>query len=82
MDRRHRGGLIITSLQGNTLIAVGVVTQVSCGHTLEGCLHNFTIVQLMCRVPRSLDIKVDGKVANSNYAENVLGAGMAGQCIS
>ena len=82
MDGRHRGGLISTLPQGITLTAVGVVTQVCCGHTLEGCLRKFIFVQLTCRVPRSLDIKVDGKVANSSYAENVLGAGMAGQCIS
>ena len=81
MDRRHRGGLITISPQ-EIVIAVGVVRQVGYGHTLEGCLRNFTYMQLTCRVPRSLDIKVDGKVANSSYAENVLGAGMAGQCIS
>ena len=61
---------------------MGVVRQVGYDHTLKGRLGNLTYMQLMCRVPRSLDIKVDGKVANSSYAENVLGAGMAGQCIS
>ena len=34
--------------------------------------------QSCCRVPRSLDLKSDGKVANSSYAENVLGPAMAG----
>lgn len=34
---------------------------------------------VMRSVPRSLDIKSNGKVASSSYAENVLGPAMAGQ---
>lgn len=33
---------------------------------------------VLCRVPRSPDLKTNGKVASSSYAENVLGPAMAG----
>ena len=45
----------------------------------EGVHRKVTHCAVLCSVPRSLDIKSNGKVASSSYAENVLGPAMAGQ---